>query len=249
MTRRRLDSLLVERGLIESRERARALIMAGEVRVGDFRPTKPGTLIPEDTAIELIRPLPYVSRGGIKLAYALDAWAIDVTNKVVVDIGASTGGFTDCLLQRGARLVYAVDVGYGQLDYRLRRDPRVVVMERVNARYPLPVPEPVDMATMDVSFISLTKVLPPAVDKLTPKGLIVALVKPQFEAGRSQVGRGGLVKDPNVHAAVLGKLIAWAVGQGLRLKGLVASPILGASGNREFLVLWMKRDLREPKGL
>lgn len=231
----------MERGLVESREKAKTLIMAGGVRVGDSRPVKPGTLVPEDTAIELIHPPPYVSRGGIKLAHALDALAIDVTDKIIMDIGASTGGFTDCLLKRGAKLVYAIDVGHGQLDYRLRQDPRVVVMERINARYPLPVPEPVAMTTIDVSFISLTKIIPSAVEKVAPKGLILALVKPQFEAGRSQVGRGGLIKDPSIHAEVLGKLLAWAIPQGLRLKGLVPSPILGATGNREFFILLAKR--------
>ncbi|MDO8491139.1 MAG: TlyA family RNA methyltransferase, partial [Dehalococcoidia bacterium] len=201
---------------------------------------KPGTLVPEDADIRLAeRPL-YVSRGGIKLAHALDAFGIDVTSLAALDIGASTGGFTDCLLQRGARRVYAVDVGYGQIDYRLRTDPRVVMMERLNARHPFSLPEPVDLVTVDVSFISVEMVLPNAAALLKPGGVIIVLVKPQFEAGREQVGKGGIVRDPQVHAQVLGRFISWAVAQGLRFGGLVASPIAGAEGNREFLALLRK---------
>lgn len=234
---RRLDLLLVERGLAESRENARALIIAGEVLANERLATKPGTLVREDVAIRMLQKPPFVSRGGLKLAHALDRFQIDVDSQVALDVGASTGGFTDCLLKRGAIRVYAVDVGYGQLDYRLRVDPRVVVMERVNARYPFSVPEPVGLATVDLSFISLEKVVPTVAQLMKPDGRIICLVKPQFEVGRSQVGKGGLVKDPSLHARVLGRFISWAIGRGFRIKGLTPSPILGASGNREFFVL------------
>lgn len=234
---RRLDLLLVERGLAESREKARALILAGEVLANERVASKPGTLVREDVAIRLLQKPPFVSRGGLKLAHALDEFHIDVNSQVALDVGASTGGFTDCLLKRGAIRVYAVDVGYGQLDYRLRVDPKVVVMERVNARYPLSLPEPVDLATIDLSFISLEKVVPNVAQLVKPDGRIICLVKPQFEVGRSQVGRGGLVRDPSLHARVLGRFISWAIERGFRIKGLTPSPILGASGNREFFVL------------
>ena len=237
MAKKRIDILLVERGLAESRARAQALIMAGEVTAGGSPITKAGTLISEDVEIAVKEPLPYVSRGGTKLAHALDAFQMDVEGVVAADIGASTGGFTDCLLQRGAKKIYAIDVGYGQLDYRLRQDKRVVVMERVNARYPISLPEKVDLATLDLSFISVTKVIPSAVELLKAKGSLLVLIKPQFEARRVEVGKGGIIKDPQTHARVLGRFIKWAVTQHLRLKGLVASPILGASGNREFFLL------------
>jgi len=237
MTKQRLDNLLVERGLVESRAKAQALIMAGEVVVEGKAGIKPGTLVSEETAITILEPPPFVGRGGIKLDYALDQFQLDVTDKIAADIGASTGGFTDCLLQRGASRVYAIDVGYGQLDYRLRRDSRVVVMERVNARYPIPLPEKVDLATMDLSFISVEKVLPSMVDLLKNDGYIVVLIKPQFEARREEVGKGGVIKQPVVHARVLGRFIAWLTGNGFRLRGLVASPISGASGNKEFFAL------------
>lgn len=233
----RIDRLLVERGLAESRERAQALLMAGRVYVEGRRVTKAGTLVPHDAALEVRGGLPYVSRGGVKLAHALDIWGVDVSSRVALDVGASTGGFTDCLLQRGARKVYALDVGRGQLDQRLRQDPRVVVMERVNARYPFPLPELVDLAVVDVSFISLTLVLPSVAQHLHPKGCLMALVKPQFEARREQVGRGGVVKNPQVHAQVLGKMVVWSVENGFRLRGLIPSPILGDAGNREFFLL------------
>jgi len=234
---RRLDLLLVERGLVESREKARALILAGEVLADEKVASKPGTLVPEDIAIRLVERPPFVSRGGLKLAHALDHFQIDVSSKVALDVGASTGGFTDCLLKRGAARVYAVDVGYGQLDYRLRIDPRVVVMERVNARYPFSLPEPVDLATVDLAFISLEKVVPNVAQLVKPGGPIICLLKPQFEVGRSQVGKGGVVKDPALHARALGRFISWAIERGFRIKGLTPSPILGASGNREFFVL------------
>jgi len=233
----RLDLLLVERGLVESREKALALILAGEVLANDMVVSKPGTLVPEDISIRLLQKPPFVSRGGIKLAHALGQFHIDVNSKVALDVGASTGGFTDCLLKRGAARVYAVDVGYGQLDYRLRVDPRVVVMERVNARYPFSLPEPVDLATVDLAFISLEKVVPNVAQLVKPDGVIVCLLKPQFEVWRSQVGKGGVVKDPLLHARALGRFISWAIGRGFRIKGLTPSPLLGASGNREFFLL------------
>jgi len=228
---------MVERGLVESRTKAQALIMAGEVVVAGKATIKPGTLVSEEAVINLLEPPPFVSRGGIKLEYALDQFQLDVSAKVVADIGASTGGFTDCLLKRGASRVYAVDVGYGQLDYRLRRDSRVVVMERMNARYPIPLPEKVDLATMDLSFISVKKVIPSVAELLKDNGYLLVLIKPQFEAKREEVDRGGVIKKPLVHATVLGRFIAWVVEHGFRLKWLVASPILGSSGNKEFFVL------------
>jgi len=231
VTKRRIDSLLVDRGLVESRAKAQALIMAGEVKLGGKTIIKPGTLVAEEAAITMLKPPPFVSRGGIKLDYALDRFQLDVSYRVAADIGASTGGFTDCLL------AYAVDVGYGQLDYRLRQDERVVVMERVNARYPIPLSEKVDLATIDLSFISVEKVIPSVAQLLKDGGYLLVLLKPQFEAKRSEVGKGGVVRQPQVHARVLGRFIAWMIGHGFRLGGLVASPILGASGNMEFFVL------------
>jgi 23S rRNA (cytidine1920-2'-O)/16S rRNA (cytidine1409-2'-O)-methyltransferase len=237
VTKRRIDSLLVEKGLAESRAKAQALVMAGEVVVEGKAVIKAGMLVAEEAAISVLQPPPFVSRGGIKLDYALGQFKLYVSSKVVADIGASTGGFTDCLLQRGAGRVYAVDVGYGQLDYRLRRDKRVVVMERVNARYPISLPERVDLATIDLSFISVEKVIPSVEQLLKDDSYLVVLLKPQFEAKRGEVGKGGIVKKPLVHARVLGRFIAWAVGHGFRLRGLVASPILGAEGNTEFFLL------------
>jgi 23S rRNA (cytidine1920-2'-O)/16S rRNA (cytidine1409-2'-O)-methyltransferase len=237
VAKRRIDSLLVERGLVDSRAKAQALVMAGEVAVGGKSVIKPGTLVAEEAEITIFQPLPFVSRGGIKLDYALDQFKLDVSSKVVADIGASTGGFTDCLLQRRAGRVYAIDVGYGQLDYRLRRDERVVVMERVNARYPISLPEKVDLATLDLSFISVEKVIPSVAQLLKDDSYLVVLLKPQFEAKRGEVGKGGIVRRPSVHARVLGRFITWAVGHGFRLRGLVVSPILGAEGNTEFLLL------------
>jgi len=223
--------------LAESRAKAQALIMAGEVKVEGKAAIKPGTLVAEEAAITLLQPPPFVSRGGIKLAFALDQFQLDVSAKVAADIGASTGGFTDCLLTKGASRVYAVDVGYGQLDYRLRQDKRVVVMERVNARYPISLPEKVDLATLDLSFISVEKVILSVARLLKDDGYLVVLLKPQFEAKRNEVGKGGIVRQPIVHARVIGRFVGWAVGHGFRLGGLVSSPILGASGNMEFFVL------------
>ena len=242
--RQRLDTLLVQRGLAESREKAGAAILAGAVLVGERPATGAGALVSPEADIRVLASPRYVSRGGDKLAHALKAFGLDVVGQVAVDVGASTGGFTDCLLQRGAARVYAIDVGYGLLDYRLRRDPRVAVMERVNVRYLESLPatagaeaERADLATIDVSFISLEKVIPAVEKLLKPGRRILALVKPQFEARRREVSRGGVVRDPQVHAAVLGRLIAWCVGRGLRLLGLTASPLLGPAGNREFFLL------------
>ena len=231
-----MDVLLVERGLVESRERGKRLIIAGQVLVEGWVLDKPGARVAVDADIRLRARLPYVSRGGIKLAAALEAFVVDVEGAVAADVGASTGGFTDCLLQRGARRVYAIDVGYGQLAWRLRRDPRVVVMERTNVRYLDSLPEPIDLATVDVSFISLELVLPKVMGWLKPGGEIIALIKPQFEAGREKVGKGGVVRDPQVHRAVLRKILGWAVDHGLAVRGLIPSPIKGPAGNVEFLV-------------
>jgi 23S rRNA (cytidine1920-2'-O)/16S rRNA (cytidine1409-2'-O)-methyltransferase len=237
ISKKRIDVLLVARGLVATRAKAQAMLMAGEVLVGEQPVLKAGTLVPEDAEISIIRPPPFVSRGGFKLEHALAEFHLNVTDIAAADIGASTGGFTDCLLQRGARRVYAIDVGSGQLDYRLRQDARVTVMEGVNARYPLDLPEKVDLVTMDLSFISATRVIPPAAEILADNGYMIVLIKPQFEAKRKEVGKGGVIKDPEVHARVLGRFISWVVANGFRLEGLVASPILGSAGNREFLVL------------
>jgi len=227
----------VEKGLVASRAKAQALIMAGEVMADGKTITKAGTLVSKGAAITIAEPPPFVSRGGLKLDYALDQFQLDVSAKAVADIGASTGGFTDCLLKRGARRVYALDVGYGQLDYCLRQNPRVVVMERVNARYPVTLPEKVDLVTIDVSFISVEKIIPSVAQLIKDNGYLVVLIKPQFEARRREVGRGGVIKQPIVQARVLGRFITWMIAHGFRLGGLVASPILGASGNKEFVVL------------
>jgi len=234
----RLDVLVVQRGLAESREKARALILAGAVLVEGQPAPKAGTLVAGDAVVEVVAGPRYVSRGGEKLAGALAVFGLDVTGLVAIDVGASTGGFTDCLLRSGAARVYAIDVGYGLIDYRLRQDPRVTVLERVNIRYLESLPEAGDIATVDVSFISLEKVIPVVAGLLEPGGRIVALVKPQFQAKRREVGKKGVVRDPQVHAAVLGRIVAWGAGQRLRLLGLTASPLRGPAGNREFFVLW-----------
>lgn len=216
------------------------MILAGDVSVGGRTVTRPATPITEDAEVVVAAPPRFVSRGGEKLDHALEAFGLDVRRAIALDVGASTGGFTDCLLQRGAAHVYAVDVGYGQLDYRLRADPRVTVVERTNIRYLEALPGGVraDLATIDVSFISLTKVLEPVARLLRPGSSVVALVKPQFEARREEVRRGGVVRDPQVHAAVLGRVAAWAVERGFRVRGLTASPVRGPAGNREFFLLF-----------
>jgi 23S rRNA (cytidine1920-2'-O)/16S rRNA (cytidine1409-2'-O)-methyltransferase len=240
----RLDQLLVDRGIAASRAKAQALLLAGRVRVGDGDSArldrKPGDLVDPSLEVGVVEPEPYVSRGGHKLVAALDAFGIDPTDRVCLDVGASTGGFTDLLLQRGARRVYALDVGRGQLAETLRSNPRVVSMERFNARELTSesLPEPVSLATVDVSFISLGLVLGPIAATFEHGGGdLVALVKPQFEAGRSEV-RGGVVRDPAVHDAVIGRVQALARRAGLAVRGTIPSPILGPAGNREFL-LWL----------
>ncbi len=245
----RLDKLLVERGLALSRERAQALILAARVRVDGQPVTKAGRMVSRESVIEIAgEGLRYVSRGGLKLEHALDHFAIDVSGLVALDVGASTGGFTDCLLQRGARRVYAVDVGYGQLDWKLRRDDRVVVIERANIRYlePERLPEPVDVATVDTSFISLRLVIPRVTAFLRPQGRLVCLIKPQFEAGRGRVGKGGVVRDPAVHDAVCRDVAAFAGQCGLRVLGITPSPIRGPKGNREFLMAAVKERDEDP---
>jgi 23S rRNA (cytidine1920-2'-O)/16S rRNA (cytidine1409-2'-O)-methyltransferase len=240
--RRRLDIVMADRGLAPSRERAKALILAGLVRVEGQPVAKAGTPVPEDAAIAVEAPdHPWVGRGGLKLAHALEVFGLDVTGRIALDIGASTGGFTDVLLQGGAARVVALDVGHGQLDWRLRTDPRVVVLERVNARALTPDQLPewarrFDLITIDVSFISLRHILPVLPPLLAPAGSVVALVKPQFEAGREDVGKGGIVRDPAVHARVVEEVSAAADALGLSRAGLVESPITGSEGNREFLL-------------
>lgn len=241
----RLDTLLVEKGLAESRQKAQGLIMAGDVLVNGRPAVKPGSLEEEGSSIEVIRSAPYVSRGGLKLEYALETFGIDVKALKALDVGASTGGFTDCLLKHGAATVYALDVGYGQLDWSLRKNPRVVAMEKVNAHYPFRLPDKVDIATVDLSFISATRVLPNVAPWLKDRGFIIVLLKPQFEAERVEVGKGGIIKDPLIHAKVLGRFISWLVNNGFRLGGLEVSPIKGAEGNREFLILLARNDIRK----
>ena len=241
-SRRRADTLLFERGLAESREQAQALIMAGAVLSPAGPVRKAGTFLAPDTPLEVRARLPYVSRGGVKLAHALDAWedeyGIILDGTVALDVGASTGGFTDCLLQRGARRVYAVDVGHGQLHYRLRQDARVVGMEKVNVRYPFALPEPVDLLVADVSFISLTMALPEPLGHLRPGGYGIALVKPQFEARRGEVGKGGIIRDDVLRADILGRVQDWlAARDDVALLDTIDSPITGDAGNREYLAL------------
>jgi 23S rRNA (cytidine1920-2'-O)/16S rRNA (cytidine1409-2'-O)-methyltransferase len=235
----RLDKLLVARGLAATRSRAQALIMAGEVLVDGQRADKAGMPVSTEAAVEVVAPLPYVSRGGFKLAGALAEFGVDVTGRVCADVGACTGGFTDVLLQNGAARVYAIDVGYGQLDWRIRQHERVIVLERTNARHLESLPEPVSFVAVDVSFISLRLILPAVQSWLAPESDIIALIKPQFEAGRDQVGKGGIVKDPAVHHQVLEDLISWCTDNGLTPAGLMRSPIEGSEGNVEFLV-WLQ---------
>jgi 23S rRNA (cytidine1920-2'-O)/16S rRNA (cytidine1409-2'-O)-methyltransferase len=234
----RIDSLLVERGFFESRESAQRAIMAGEVRLEDRVIAKSSELLDETAEIVVTERARYASRGAIKLAGALDFFQIDVAGKIALDIGASTGGFTDCLLQRGAAKVYAVDVGHGQLAWKIRSDPRVIVMEKLNARLlsPAHIPELVDVCVIDVSFISLTLILPRAFELITAKGVIVALIKPQFELQRADVGRGGLVRDPALHEKAQRKVADFVEAAGYLVVGLVPSIITGADGNQEFFI-------------
>jgi 23S rRNA (cytidine1920-2'-O)/16S rRNA (cytidine1409-2'-O)-methyltransferase len=236
MPKERLDSLLVARGLAENRSRAQAIIMAGEVTVNGSLLTKAGCLVTADAEICLKQKMPYVSRGGLKLEHALKEFGISVSGLACLDVGASTGGFTDCLLQHGAERVYALDVGHGQIDYRLRQNSRVTVMEKVNAHYPFELPGKVGLATMDVSFISVTMVLPNVLPHLGPDGEVVVLFKPQFEADRKDVGKGGVIRDPAVHAGCIGKFVTWMNTNNWSLLNLTASPVTGADGNREFLM-------------
>lgn len=238
----RLDKLVFERNLADSREKAKALIMAGKVFVNHVKTDKPGTMVDESLPVEIIDDrLPYVSRGGYKLEKALQVFPVSLTGKVVADIGSSTGGFTDCALQNGATKVYAIDVGYGQLDWSLRNDPRVVSMERTNARYLTAemLQEQADFVTIDVAFISLTKILPAAKQILCPdSGQVIALIKPQFEAGRENVGKKGVVRDKSVHAQVIRKIVDFAKSEGFKVGGIDYSPIRGPEGNIEYL-LWL----------
>lgn len=235
----RLDALLVNRGLFESRAKAQAAIMAGQVLVNEQKIDKPGTQVKPEVTIRLLGDkLRYVSRGGLKLEKALQIFPISVEGKVVADIGASTGGFTDCALQNGAAKVYAIDVGYGQLAWKLRSDERVINMERTNVRYleAKDLPEQVDAATIDVAFISLDKILPAVHKILKPEGFVVALIKPQFEAGRENVGKKGVVRDAKVHQEVINNVIAFAKAEGFGIAGLDFSPIKGPEGNIEYLL-------------
>ena len=244
---KRVDVALVERGLCESREKARRAVLAGHVRINDQPVRKPSDSVRDSDALALECGDRYVSRGGQKLEHALNHFALDVRGVTAIDLGASTGGFTDCLLQHGARRVFAVDVGQGQLAWKLRNDPRVVVMEKTNARdltaarFPEPF-APVDLVVIDCSFISLRKVLPPAVALLRPAGNIAALIKPQFEAGKAEADRGaGVITDPVVHARVLSGLESFAAGlSGIRWRGITESPLLGPAGNKEFFALLEK---------
>ncbi len=245
MSKVRLDQLLVDRGLAESRTRAQSMVLAGEVFSGERRLDKPGVGVDPELALEIrSRTGGWVSRGALKLVAALERFAIDPAGLVCLDVGASTGGFTEVLLKRGAPKVYAVDVGYGQLHARLRGDPRVVVLERTNARYldAAAVPEPPALIVCDASFISLKTVLPPALRLAAPTARLVALIKPQFEVGRDAVGKGGVVRDASQHAAVCARIEAWLAGkQGWTILGLEPSPITGPKGNREFLIAAYKR--------
>ncbi|MBE0656874.1 MAG: TlyA family RNA methyltransferase [Bryobacteraceae bacterium] len=243
--RRRLDQLLLDRGMVESREKAKALILAGQVLVAGQRVDKAGAPVAGDAAVELLQQLPYVSRGGYKLAGALDGFGIDVAGLVCVDIGASTGGFTDCLLQRGALRVHAVDVGRGQLHWKLRTDPRVVLHENVNARYlePSLIGEPAAFACCDVSFISATLIIPVIARLLAPPRRMVVLVKPQFEARREDVGKGGIVRDEAVRQAACTRVQSAATTLGFETR-LICSPIAGAEGNREYLLYGFDPDSR-----
>lgn len=244
VTKQRIDQLLVDRGLAETRNRAQALVLAGEVYSGTQRLDKPGTRILVDAALEVRARSPrYASRAGGKLVAALDTFSVTVDGRVALDAGASTGGFVGVLLERGARRVYAVDVGYGQLDLKLREDPRVVVRDRVNVRHLTAeqVPEPIELVTLDLSFISLTKVLPALVPLVVDGGTFVCLVKPQFEVGRAQVGKGGIVRDEQARQSALTTVAECAIGLGLKQVGHLDSPVHGATGNVEMLLVLEKK--------
>ena len=237
--RKRLDKLLVDRGLVASREEGRGRILAGDVLVNERPSTKAGNLIDEQAAIRIkAKARPYASRGGSKLETALERFDLDVSGKIVIDVGASSGGFSDCLLAHGARQIFAVDVGYGQLDWRLRNDPRIVVFEKTNIRYLdlSALPYPADIATIDVSFISLKLVLPPVKALLRPENQIMALIKPQFEVGKGKVGKGGVVRSPDEHQRVIEEIKAAATALGYGVCGVIESPLLGPAGNKEFFI-------------
>ncbi|MBI3610601.1 MAG: TlyA family RNA methyltransferase [Nitrospirae bacterium] len=245
--KKRLDRVLVDRGLVESREKAQALILAGAVEAEGMTVVKAGTPIGNETAIRIRdeiagTALRYVGRGGLKLEAAIARFGVPIVGKVAADVGASTGGFTDCLLQHGAVRVYAVDVGYGQLAWSLRRDPRVVVIERTNIRNLSPdrIPEPADLATIDVSFISLVKILPKVIEIIKPQGMIVALVKPQFEVGKGEVEKGGVIRDPVKRQKAVERIRSFADGLGLHCEGLLESPVHGRDGNVEYFLLLKK---------
>ena len=245
----RVDQALVDRGLVESRARAQALILAGLVYAGERKIAKAGEAIAGDVALDVRgRDHPWVSRGGIKLDHALTHFGWDVTGKVAMDVGSSTGGFTDVLLTRGATKVYAIDVGTNQLAWKLRQDDRVIVHEKTNARAltEAQVPEPIDIIVCDASFIALSKVLQRALDFAVPDASLLALIKPQFEAGRDEVGKGGVVRDPEIHARVCAEARAWIEGRGWRVEGIVPSPITGPEGNVEFLMAAVRSDADHP---
>jgi 23S rRNA (cytidine1920-2'-O)/16S rRNA (cytidine1409-2'-O)-methyltransferase len=239
----RLDHLLVGRGLFPSREQARRAILAGEVSIATRVVDKPSELLDDDTAVAIKPTRKYVGRGALKLESGLEHFNIDLQGKIALDIGASTGGFTDSMLQRGAKKIYAVDVGYGQLDWKLRNDPRVVVLEKINARFLThdQVQELVDICVIDVSFISLTRILPNAVALLKPDGVILALIKPQFELQRSEVGKGGIVRDPRLHQRAQDKIVAFVSDLGHVVDGIAPAAIKGADGNQEFFACIRKR--------
>ena len=243
MKKLRLDTVLVTRGLFASREQAQRAIMAGEVKIGTRVAAKPSESVEPDDEIAVQTAPPYVSRGGSKLEGALDFFQIELRNKIALDIGASTGGFTDCLLQRGAAKVYAVDVGHDQLSWKIRRDPRVVVLEKLNARFLSRehIPEPVEICVIDVSFISLTLILPNAFDLITPAGVIVALIKPQFELERADVGRGGVIRSQELHEKAKTKIVDFVTARGDEVVGIVPSQITGTDGNQEFFACLRKQ--------
>ncbi len=238
----RLDQLLVVRGLFSSREQAQRAVMAGEIKIGTRIAVKPSQLLAADAAIAVKPTRKYVGRGALKLEKALDHFKIDMQSKVALDIGASTGGFTDCLLQRGTEKVYAVDVGHGQLDWKIRKDPRVIVLEKLNARFlsAAHIPELVDLCVIDVSFISLSLILPNAFELITPSGVILALIKPQFELERADIGRGGIVRDPELHQKAQDKIVQFVTRLGHTVSGIVPSAITGADGNQEFFACMRK---------
>lgn len=248
ISKERLDRLLVTQGLVASREVAARTILAGGVIVDGAIVDKPAKLVPLDARIEIEKPAPYVSRSGEKLAAALEAFSIDPNGVIGLDVGCSTGGFTDCLLQRGAKRIYAVDVGYGQIDWKLRQDPRVVLLERTNIRHVdrTLIPEPIELAVIDVSFISLTLVMPSVVPLLRGDATVVVLVKPQFEVGKGQVGTGGIVRDDAQREAVTKKVIDCGARLGLQVQGVLDSPVKGRKGNREILVSFRRQGIINP---